>query len=60
MRVFHDRLTTTADREYFIEQLESIFPDFGLINQEIYDSDERTRIIFCDFVKSSGAGNKYC
>ena len=37
MRVFHDRLTTEEDREYFKNILASHFESFGLKKEEVLD-----------------------
>lgn len=46
MRVFHDRLINTEDREYLISILQELFARFGQEKESILCLD---RIIFADF-----------
>ena len=48
MRVFHDRLTTDEDRDYFKKLLVKQFSKFNLTETEVIDSE---RIIFGDFMQ---------
>jgi dynein heavy chain len=53
MRVFHDRLISEQDREYFKDTLASFFPRFGFKDpQEVL---EQERILFCDFLANRDA-----
>ena len=46
MRVYHDRLTTQEDRQFFINLLIEQFPTFDLSKEEVLNSE---RIIFGDY-----------
>ena len=46
MRVFHDRLINSEDREYLIGILKEQFPKYGFDSDQILYLD---RIIFADF-----------
>ena len=49
MRVFHDRLTTSEDRNYLMVMLASFIKDFGVQKEEVLNVQ---RILFGDFTQN--------
>mmetsp|Transcript_28820 Transcript_28820/g.26077 ORF Transcript_28820/g.26077 Transcript_28820/m.26077 type:complete len:306 (-) Transcript_28820:325-1242(-) len=56
MRVFHDRLTTEEDREFFKDLLAENFSEFNLKKEQILDKE---RVIFGDFMQGRDVEPKY-
>jgi dynein heavy chain len=56
MRVFHDRLTTDEDREYFKTLLSTFFESFGRTPVVVLDLE---RIIFADYLAGKDAEPRY-
>jgi len=56
MRVFHDRLTTEEDREFFKKLLRDQFAEFGLTAEQVINKE---RIIFGDFMQGRDVEPKF-
>jgi len=56
MRVFHDRLTTSADRDFIVNEIVSHFTKFGQEREDVLDIE---LVIFTDFMHGREADPRY-